>query len=209
MEKSVEKVMEKAVEKVMEKTVEKHAMDKKKKFTTKQMALTGVMTAVICILGPFAIPVPFSPVPISFTNLAIYFTVYVLGAKLGTVSYVIYLLLGFAGLPVFSGFTGGVAKLAGPTGGYLVGFIFMSVIAGYFIEKFMGKAAMHVLGMVVGTAVCYVFGTVWLSGQLGISFTAGLGVGVIPYLPGDIAKITLAVIAGPKLRREVLRAVGR
>lgn len=184
-------------------------MEKKSLFTTKQMTLTGVMTAVTCILGPFAIPIPFSPVPISFTNLAIYFTVYVLGTKLGTVSYLIYLLLGFAGLPVFSGFTGGVAKLAGPTGGYMVGFIFMALIAGYFIEKFPGKVALHVMGMILGTLVCYLFGTVWLSGQLGVSFAAGLGVGVIPYLPGDAAKIILAATAGPKLRREIHRAVGR
>lgn len=197
------------MEEIVNSNMEKTGTEKKKRFTTKQMALTGVMTAVICIIGPFAIPMPFSPVPISFTNLAIYFTVYVLGTKLGTLSYLIYLLLGFAGLPVFSGFTGGVAKLAGPTGGYLLGFIFMSIIAGYFIEKFTGKVALHVIGMILGTMVCYIFGTLWLSGQLGLSFAAGLGTGVLPYLPGDAVKIFLAVMMGPKLRREVLRAVGR
>ena len=174
----------------MEKTASSSV--KKRALSTSQMALIGVMTAVTCILGPFAIPIPISPVPISFTNLAVYLTVYVLGMKAGTISYLIYLLLGFAGLPVFSGFTGGVAKLAGPTGGYLVGFIFMAVIA-------------HVAGMAAGTAVCYVFGTVWLAGQLGISFTAGLGAGVIPYLPGDAAKIALAVLIGPTLRKEIRR----
>ena len=110
----------------MEKTASSSV--KKRALSTSQMALIGVMTAVTCILGPFAIPIPISPVPISFTNLAVYLTVYVLGMKAGTISYLIYLLLGFAGLPVFSGFTGGVAKLAGPTGGYLVGFIFMAVM---------------------------------------------------------------------------------
>ena len=169
----------------MEKTASSSV--KKRALSTSQMALIGVMTAVTCILGPFAIPIPISPVPISFTNLAVYLTVYVLGMKAGTISYLIYLLLGFAGLPVFSGFTGGVAKLAGPTGGYLVGFIFMAVIAGWFIDHFQGNRIAHVAGMAAGTAVCYVFGTVWLAGQLGISFTAGLGAGVIPYLPGDAA----------------------
>ena len=74
-------------------------------FTTKRMALIGVMTAVTCILGPFSIPLPFSPVPISFTNLAIYLAAYVLGMKACTVSYLIYMLLGMVGVPVFSGFT--------------------------------------------------------------------------------------------------------
>ena len=187
----------------MEKTASSSV--KKRALSTSQMALIGVMTAVTCILGPFAIPIPISPVPISFTNLAVYLTVYVLGMKAGTISYLIYLLLEFAGLPVFSGFTGGVAKLAGPTGGYLVGFIFMAVIAGWFIDHFQGNRIAHVAGMAAGTAVCYVFGTVWLAGQLGISFTAGLGAGVIPYLPGDAAKIALAVLIGPTLRKEIRR----
>lgn len=166
-----------------------------------------VMTAVTCILGPLVIPLPISPVPISFTNLAVYLAVYVLGTKAGTISYLVYLLLGFAGLPVFSGFTGGIVKLAGPTGGYLVGFIFMALIAGWAIDRFPGKYALQAAGMVLGTAVCYVFGTVWLAGQLGIGFAAGLGVGVIPYLPGDAVKILFAVMVGARVRRDVRRVM--
>lgn len=177
--------------------------------TIKQMTLAGVMTAVLCIIGPFALPIPISPVPISFTNLVIYFAIYLLGGKLGTVSYLVYLLLGFAGLPVFSGFVGGAAKLAGPTGGYLVGFILMGTISAYFIDKFPARRGLHIFGMAVGTAVCYIFGTVWLSRQLGLSFVAGLGVGVFPYLPGDAVKIIFAAIAGPKLKKRVLMATGR
>ena len=191
----------------MEKTVSVKS-NKRTSLTTKQMALIGVMTAVTCVLGPFTIPLPISPVPISFTNLAIYLTLYVLGAKFGTISYLVYLLLGFAGLPVFSGFTGGVGKLAGPTGGYLVGFIFMALIAGWVMDRFPGKYVLHAVGMAVGTAVCYAFGTVWLASQLGIDFIAGLGVGVIPYLPGDAVKILFALAVGPKLRKEIKRVTG-
>lgn len=188
----------------MNKTVSA-AADKKSFFTTKRMALIGVMTAVTCVLGPLSIPLPFSPVPISFTNLAIYLAAYVLGMKACTISYLVYMLLGMVGLPVFSGFSAGVGKLAGPTGGYLIGFIFMALIVGFFVENFPGKIGYHVLGMVLGLAVCYVFGTVWLAKQLGISFVAGLGVGVIPYLPGDAVKIIFAALIGPKLRREIYR----
>ena len=77
----------------MSKTLSAEA-EHKPYFTTKRMALIGVMTAVTCILGPFSIPLPFSPVPISFTNLAIYLAAYVLGMKACTVSYLIYMLLG-------------------------------------------------------------------------------------------------------------------
>lgn len=175
------------------------------KITIQQMTLIGVMTAITCILGPLSVPLPISPVPISFTNLAIYLAAYVLGAKAGTLSYLVYLLLGFAGLPIFSGFTGGAGKLAGPTGGYLVGFIFLAAISGWVIDRFPGKYLVQVIGLAVGTAVCYAFGTVWLASQLKMSFIAGLGAGVFPYLPGDAVKIACALLIGPKLRMEIRR----
>lgn len=177
----------------------------KKKVNTKTLALIGVMTAVTCIMGPFSIPLPISPVPISLTNLAIYFAIYVLGMKKGTISYCIYLLIGFVGLPVFSSFTSGPAKLLGPTGGYLIGFIFMAVICGYFVDK-INNVPLCFLGMVLGTAVCYLFGTVWLAQQAGMTFSAALAAGVIPFIPGDIAKIVIAMLAGPQIRKQLRRA---
>ena len=97
---------------------------------TKFITLTGLMTAAICIVGPFSLPLPVSPVPVTLTNFTIYIAVYVLGLKAGTVSCLIYLCLGAAGLPVFSSFSGGIGKLAGPTGGYLIGFLFLALIQG-------------------------------------------------------------------------------
>ena len=76
--------------------------NKNKKISIRQMTMIALMTAVTCILGPLAIPLPFSPVPISFTNLAVYFSLFVLGANSATVSYLVYLLIGMVGLPVFS-----------------------------------------------------------------------------------------------------------
>lgn len=184
-------------------------MNNKKASTiqVKTISLVGLMTALICVLGPLSIPLPFSPVPISLTNLAIYFTIYVIGTKRGTLSYLIYLLIGFIGLPVFSAFTAGPGKLLGPTGGYLIGFIFMALICGFFIEKWPEKLYLHFAGMVIGTAVCYVFGTVWLAYQAGMSFSAALAAGVIPFLPGDLAKIVIAMLLGPQINRK-LKAFG-
>lgn len=173
--------------------------------TTRQLTLIGVMTAITCILAPFAIPMPFSPVPISLTNLVIYITVFVLGMKFSTISYIIYLLLGAVGLPVFSSFSGGLGKLAGPTGGYLIGFIFLALIAGFFIEHFPGKLHFAIMGIVLGSAVYYLFGTIWLAQQMGLSLSAALAAGVIPYLPGDCLKIIIAAILGPKLRKSIQR----
>ena len=121
-------------------------METEKKFSITQIAVIGVMTAVICILAPFSLPI--GPVPISFTNLAIYIALYVLGMKRGTISYLIYLLIGLVGVPVFSGFTGGPQKLFGPTGGYLIGFIPMAVIAGIVIDKCMKKWYFCLLAMI-------------------------------------------------------------
>ena len=170
---------------------------------TRFLTLTGLMTALTCIIGPLSLPLPVSPVPITLTNFAVYMAVYVLGLRDGTISCLIYLCLGAAGLPVFSAFSGGIGKLAGPTGGYLVGFLFLALIQGSLMFRFPGKNAAAVIGMILGTAVCYCFGTAWLAGQMHLSFGAALTAGVIPYLPGDAAKIILAALAGPKLSTAV------
>lgn len=167
---------------------------------TKFLTVTALMTAVTCIVGPFSIPIPGSPVPITLTNFALYIAVYILGMKAGTISCLLYLCLGAAGLPVFSAFSGGFGKLAGPTGGYLIGFLFLALIQGLFMHFFPGKNIAAIAGMILGTAVCYFFGTVWLAWQMHLSFGAALAAGVIPYLPGDGVKIIIAALAGPKLQ---------
>ena len=169
------------------------------KIRTKQMVLIALMTAVTCVLGPLSIPLPFSPVPISLTNFAIFLAIFVLGMKSGTISFIIYLLLGAVGVPVFSSFRGGFQVLAGPTGGYLIGFIFLALIMGFALDHFDRKLVPTIIGMIIGMAVCYAFGTVWLAKLLSLSFKEGLMMGVIPYLPGDAAKIIIAAIVGPKL----------
>ena len=169
------------------------------KIKTKQMVLIALMTAVTGVLGPLSIPLPFSPVPISLTNFAIFLAIFVLGMKNGTISFIIYLLLGAVGVPVFSSFRGGLQVLAGPTGGYLIGFIFLALIMGFALDHFDRKLVPTIIGMIIGMAVCYAFGTVWLAKLLSLSFKEGLMMGVIPYLAGDVAKIIIAAIVGPKL----------
>ena len=172
---------------------------------TKKIVLIGLMTAVTCILGPLSIPLPFSPVPISLTNFAIFLAVFILGMKDATISFIIYLLLGAVGVPVFSAFSGGLGKLVGPTGGYLFGFIFLALIMGFFMEHFDRKIVSTIIGMIIGMAVCYIFGTVWLAKLMSLSFNEALALGVLPYLAGDVAKIIIAVIAGPRLYAATLK----
>ena len=92
---------------------------KNKKLTTYQMAVTALMAAALCVLGPLSVPI--GAIPISLSNFVICLTAWLLGPKFGTLSVAVYLLIGLVGVPVFSGYGAGIAKLAGPTGGYLVG----------------------------------------------------------------------------------------
>ena len=138
------------------------------RLTTQRLVLIALVTAITCILAPLSIPIPVSPVPISLTNLVLLISVYVLGWKDAAVSYIVYLLLGAAGLPVFSGFAGGPAKIAGPTGGYLLGFIFMTILAGIFVERFLENRFLIVTGMILATVIAYIFGTAWLAFQMAV-----------------------------------------
>lgn len=172
-------------------------------FTTKRLVLIALITAITCILAPLAVPLPFSPVPITLTNLVIMISVYLLDWRGATISYLVYLLLGLAGLPVFSGFAGGFGKLAGPTGGYLIGFIFMTLIAGLAVAKFPTRRLPVILSLVTATAVTYAFGTFWLARQMNIGFLPALAIGVVPYIPGDLIKIIIALLLGPLLRKRL------
>lgn len=178
----------------------------KPRLNVKQLALTGLMTAVLCILGPIALNIPISPVPISLGFLGIYFICSVLGTKLGTLSVIVYILLGLAGLPVFTNFTGGPGKLFGPTGGYIIGYIFMALICGFFVDKSGGRLLLILVGMVLGSVVGYLFGTLWLAYQQSIGFVQALFLGVVPYLPFDAAKLIVGAVIGSKLRSRLLQA---
>lgn len=174
------------------------------KMSVKTIAVIGVLTAVTCILAPLSIPI--GDVPISLTNLVIYFGLYILGTRRETVSYVVYLLLGLVGIPVFSGFTAGPAKLFGPTGGYLIGFIPMAVIAGIFIEKSGRKLVLSMVGMILGTAICYIFGTVWFVLIMKTSVQAALTMCVYPFIVFDLIKMVLAALIGPQIHGRLTQA---
>ena len=176
------------------------------KFDTRQLTVTGLMAAIICILGPLALNISVSPVPISLGSMAIYFVLTVLGMKLGTSSVLIYILLGAAGLPVFTNFTGGIGKLLGPTGGYIIGYIFMALVCGFFVDKFNNNIIINLAGMLLGTAVLYLFGSLWLAYQANMSFIAALYAGVIPYIPGDLIKLFFAVFIGRQVRKRLIKA---
>ena len=175
------------------------------------LTMIALMAAILCIAGPFVIP--FGMVPMSLANMVIYLTIILLDKKKATISVVIYLLIGFVGLPVFAGFTGGAGKLLGPTGGYLIGYLALSGIAGMILEtydkeKSVGQLKMiQMLSLGVGTLGLYLVGTVWLMIQSNLSIVSALSIGVLPFVVFDIMKIVAAVVLGNSIKRRILNVL--
>ena len=176
----------------------------KKKFSLTQLIFMALMAAVMCIAGPLAVPI--GPVPITLTNLVIYIAVGVLGAAQGTISYCLYLLLGMVGLPVFSGYAGGLGKLAGPTGGYLIGFIAMALIGGIVMEVSHRKLIPTLIGWFIGTAVDYLLGTLWFMYIMHTTFMQTMAACVFPFIIGDCIKLIAGVMLGRQLHKILVHA---
>lgn len=168
-----------------------------------QMAPVALMAAVLCIIGPLTIPV--GPVPVSVLPVALYFIVYVLGMWRAVASCMIYIFIGLVGLPIFAGYTGGPAVLLGPTGGYVIGYLLLTMCSGFFVEKFM-KKIWHFLGMVTGLILCYMLGTVWLMFSAQMTVRQAMITGVAPFVLFDILKIFAALLIGPIFRRHLRKA---
>ena len=175
-----------------------------KKLTTYQMAVTELMAAVMCVLGPLTVPI--GAVPISLANFVICLTAWLLGPKFGTLSVAVYLCIGLIGVPVFSGYGAGLAKLAGPTGGYLVGYLLLALIGGLFIEKSNGNPVVSGIGLVLGDAACYVLGTAWFVFQMQCELGYALSVCVYPFIALDLAKIVVSCVVGALLRKRLVQA---
>ena len=164
------------------------------------LAVTAMMAAVICVLAPFSIPI--GPVPVSLTSLVIYFYIFVFGWRMTAVSYLVYVLIGAVGLPVFSGFAGGLGKLMGPTGGYIAGMLPMAFVAGMAAEKCRNRGV-QLLFMILGTALCYILGTAWFCRSMDVSVSAAMGLCVLPFIPGDLVKMLVALKFGSSVRRRI------
>lgn len=185
------------------------ARKNKKTFSTKDLIFIALMAALICVLAPLSIPGgSVSGVPITLGTFAVYLTAAVLGHKKGTLCVVIYLLLGAVGVPVFAGWTGGFHKFAAASGGYLIGYIPLVFIAGLIIESNPHNTYMYFIGMIAGTLVCYLFGSLWLAFIMKLSLKAALTAGVVPYIAADCVKIFAAAMLGYPLRSGVKKITG-
>lgn len=166
-----------------------------------KIALTGILAAMICLVSPFSFQ--FGAIPVSLATFAVYIAACTVDAKISVCSVMIYILLGAAGLPVFSNFSGGFHMLSGVTGGYIIGYIPCSLIIALLTKKFSSKKYMYPVSMILGTAVCYITGTLWYIMQTESNITSALIVCVVPFLIGDAIKISAASVIGITLKKRL------
>ena len=151
---------------------------------------------LVALSAQVAIPLPFSPVPITGQTLAALLIGALLGRRLGAVALLLYLAEGAIGLPVFAGGGVGLARLAGPTGGFLVGLVVAAYLVGALAERgWVRRPATTVLAMLFGNVVIYAFGLTWLARFLGAGQV--LAAGLLPFIPGDLLKLALAAALLP------------
>ncbi|EWM54036.1 biotin transporter BioY [Ruminococcus flavefaciens] len=176
----------------------------KKHFTTKEIVLTAMFAAIIAVCSWISIPAG----EISFTlqTFAIFCALNILGGRNAFFSVLVFIFLGAVGLPVFTGFKGGVGVLVGPTGGYILGFLFMPLV--YWLGTILlgSKLPVRIILMLAGLIVCYLFGTLWFVygfSKAGneMSFRHAMEICVIPFAPFDLLKLVFAVIITEKVRK--------
>ncbi|MEZ5334515.1 MAG: biotin transporter BioY [Methanolobus sp.] len=162
---------------------------------TRKMVFASMFAALMAVGAYIRIPVPVSPVPITLQTLFVLLAGAMLGKKWGTISVIVYLLLGIAGLPVFSGGSSGLGVIFGPTGGYIIGFVFGAFIIGLLFDRY-GREKIHynILFMLAGLFVIYAFGIFQLMTLASLTFAETLALGLIPYIPGMILKVLASSI---------------
>lgn len=169
-----------------------------RRILTHRAAAAAAFVALIAAGGWLAIPMPLSPVPVVLQNLFVILAGLALGPVAGTLCVLAYLALGAVGLPVFSGAAGGIGHLLGPTGGYLVGFLPAAFVAGLIgypaREGQVPSLARLLIASLAGMLLIYPSGVAWLGFRTELQGEALLAAGLLPFLPGDLAKAALAAL---------------
>ena len=164
-----------------------------------RMMVYASLFAALTAVGAF-LAIPIGPVPIVFQNMFVYLAGLLMGSRWGLASVGVYLLAGACGLPVFAGGLGGIGRIIGPTGGYLVGYLPAVYVIGKISARIHQRAVYDVLAMVCGTVVLYACGVAWLKIVTGMTPAKAVAVGLLPFLVGDAIKIAAAAAVAKALR---------
>jgi len=162
----------------------------------RMLAVTLGGSLLILLAAQIRVLLPFSPVPVTGQTFAVLLLGALYGSRRGPATVATYITLGLLGLPVFAGGAAGMARLLGPTGGYLIGFVLAAWVVGMLSERgWDRKPSTTAASMIIGNVVIYIAGITWLSRFVG--WEAVLGSGVLPFLAGDALKIALATVLLP------------
>jgi len=168
------------------------------------MIVTALFAAIIGVLAQITIPLPL--VPITGQTLAIGLAATILGSRYGTISSLLYIVMGAIGIPVFAQMSGGLGVVFGPTGGFIVGFIPAAFIIGYYLEKTSFTIIQAIIANIIGMIVTLIFGTMWLKLSAELSWTAAFISGFAPFVVVGIIKAVFAGWIGVLVRKRLVSA---
>lgn len=169
--------------------------------TVKTMVYCALFAALTAVCSQLSVPI--QPVPINLALFAVYMAGALLGGGRGAISQIVFLLIGAAGVPVFAGFRGGLQVLAGPTGGYIVGYVAAALITGAVIKRLGAKPFAVALACLMGLIACYALGTAWYCLESSTAPIAALATCVVPFLPGDAVKILAVALLAPRVKKSI------
>ena len=181
------------------------------KIPVKDLVLAALFAALSVVMTIFvSIPLPFSPVPLTGQTFVVMLAGAMLGSRRGALSQLIYILLGAAGLPVFSGGMGGIGVLVGPRGGFLLGFVIGAYIIGKLVEKFDRPSLVYLLfaTSVGGVLAVYIPGILQLSLVTGLSLSQAAW-SMLYYIPGDVIKVAASSLLIQRMLAAGVRRVGQ
>lgn len=173
------------------------------RISLREQVTAAIFAAIIAVLSQFTLTLPITVVPFTLQTFIIGLTVTILGTRAGTWAIAIYLLLGLIGMPVFAGGASGLQALLGPTGGFLLGFLFNGLATGWLLEKLGRNYPGAIIANLVGAAIVLLFGALWLQISTGISFSAALQSAVIPFLVPGVIKAVAAAIIGLSITKRL------
>lgn len=168
------------------------------------IARIAILAALICVVSPFSVSI--GPIPYSFGLLAVFVASSLVDFRHGVAAVVVYVLLGAFGVPVFTGFSGGLGKVLGPTGGFIFGYIPCAAIIGFLVDRADDKIFVYPLSMILGTVVLYLFGIVWFVIALRSDFITAFLACAAPFLWFDALKIVAATALCFPLRKRLKSA---
>ncbi|MCP4367616.1 MAG: biotin transporter BioY [Deltaproteobacteria bacterium] len=172
--------------------------------TQLRMTVYASLLAALTAVGAY-LSIPIGPVPIVLQNMFVLLSGLLLGSRWGLASVGVYILAGACGLPVFAGGLGGISRIAGPTGGYLLGYLPAVYVIGLITEKIKKNIVFDVIAMICGCIIIYACGVTWLKVLTGMTWSKTFMVGMYPFVIGDILKIAAAAAIAKGLRPVIMK----